>query len=50
MSIIVLLSTIHFFSFFELSFINLKLIYNILDLKGDHYYLPFQETNKSINQ
>ena len=54
MSIIVLLSPIHFFffifSFSELhvSFINKK--HYILNSKGDYNYLPFQKTNKSINK
>ena len=45
MSIIVLLSPIRFFSifsFFELSFINIKPLY-ILNLKGDNNYLPLKK-------
>ena len=53
MSIIVLLSLFffffrHFFSFFELSYINLS--HYIVTWKGDNNYLPFQKTNKSINK
>ena len=51
MNIIVLPSPIHLFVFFLLRIIcyKLKPLYFIIT-KGDNKYLPFEETNKSINK